>query len=202
MVHGGTSSGSGYLRTVDGRPGWAYRFVEHGYRVVTPDLPGCGRSGQVAPEDHGGDLVVRGLSGLIESLPPPIILMTHSMSGAFGWTLLERHGARISRLVAVAPARPGNISPEPQVLSETADEIELQAGALRFQLKKGAPFRPDRDFVEKKLVGNSRLFPRAQMEAYTATLLPIPARLIFERLNIGGVQQRVRDPQPLPASKC
>ena len=31
------------------------------------------------------------------------------MSGAYGWKLLERHGERITKLIAVAPAAPGNI---------------------------------------------------------------------------------------------
>ena len=31
------------------------------------------------------------------------------MSGAYGWKLLERHGERITKLIAVAPAPPGNI---------------------------------------------------------------------------------------------
>ena len=94
--------------------------------------PGCGRGGQVAPEDHGGDLVVRGLSGLIESLPPPIILMTHSMSGAFG--LASNVMARASRDRRRRASASRQIS-RPSLESETADEIELQAGALRFQLK-------------------------------------------------------------------
>src|SRR5207249_6199929 len=37
MVHGGSHTGSCYLITAEGKPGWAYRFAERGYRVAVPD---------------------------------------------------------------------------------------------------------------------------------------------------------------------
>ena len=51
LVHGGGFSGSCYLSTPDGRPGWAADFARHGYRVVVPDWPGVGRSAGIAPDD-------------------------------------------------------------------------------------------------------------------------------------------------------
>lgn len=44
MVHGGGGQGTDWLGTPDGRPGWATRFVEHGYPVYIVDRPGFGRS--------------------------------------------------------------------------------------------------------------------------------------------------------------
>ena len=52
MVHGGAHTGACYQRTADGRPGWAYRFAERGYRVVVPDWPGTGRSGYILSLIH------------------------------------------------------------------------------------------------------------------------------------------------------
>ncbi|MEA2946954.1 MAG: hypothetical protein QOI40_2284, partial [Alphaproteobacteria bacterium] len=68
MVHGGAHSGACYQRTVDGRPGWAYRFAERGYRVAVPDWPGTGRSGYISIDKLDGAAVVAGLGGLVRGL--------------------------------------------------------------------------------------------------------------------------------------
>ena len=44
LVHGGGGQGTDWLGTVDGRPGWAQRFVEAGCAVYVVDRPGHGRS--------------------------------------------------------------------------------------------------------------------------------------------------------------
>lgn len=191
MVHGGAHSGSCYLRTADGRPGWAHSFAEAGYRAVVPDWPGIGRSGWVPQEDLTGMTVAAGLGGVIEALGGQVILMTHSMSGAYGWRLLESHGAAIEAVIGVAPAQPGNIQAVPAVARETDDHVELAGQGVFPRLDKRAPTLPSRVFVEKKLVGDSRHFPRHLMADYAASLLAIPPRLVYERLNIGGSQIRV-----------
>src|SRR5467141_3909496 len=44
---GGGQTNVALLQTPDGRPGWAYDFVNRGYTVYMLDLPGRGRSGSV-----------------------------------------------------------------------------------------------------------------------------------------------------------
>lgn len=44
LVHGGGGQGTDWLGTVDGRPGWAQRFVAEGYPVYVVDRAGHGRS--------------------------------------------------------------------------------------------------------------------------------------------------------------
>ncbi|WP_291053773.1 alpha/beta fold hydrolase [Herbiconiux sp.] len=44
FVHGGGAQGTDWLGTVDGRTGWARRFVEAGFAVYVIDRPGHGRS--------------------------------------------------------------------------------------------------------------------------------------------------------------
>lgn len=44
FVHGGGGQGSEFLRTPDGRPGWAHVFLRAGYPVYILDRPGHGRS--------------------------------------------------------------------------------------------------------------------------------------------------------------
>jgi len=194
MLHGGAHSGTCYQQTADGRPGWAYVFAAHGYRVVVPDWPGIGRSGHIPYDQLDGDCVVSGLSALIESIDTPVVLLTHSMSGCYGWRLLELNGDRISAIVGVAPSPPGNIQSVPQNVTETPEAFELETFGQVTRVEKTKAFIPTQAFIENKLVGESRHFPREMLAAYGASLLATPPRILIGRLNIGGRQVRVGDP--------
>lgn len=52
MIHGTGQTGNNFLSTPDGRRGWAYDFLERGYRVYVVDQVGRGRSGTF-PEIYG-----------------------------------------------------------------------------------------------------------------------------------------------------
>jgi pimeloyl-ACP methyl ester carboxylesterase len=45
MIHGGSQTGTNFLGTPDGRPGWADYFLREGYAVYVVDQPGRARSG-------------------------------------------------------------------------------------------------------------------------------------------------------------
>jgi pimeloyl-ACP methyl ester carboxylesterase len=195
LIHGGGHTGACYLATADGRPGWASVFARHGHQVIVPDWPGVGRSGHVPHEQLNGEVVVAGLAEVIGSLAEPAIVLTHSMSGAYGWKLLERCGDRIARVVGIAPSVPGNIQPAPVVVADdgAAIDVRLFEGAALMQLNRKAAFAPSAGFAEKKLVGDSRRFPREHMARYAASLIAIPPRLPLERLNVDGSQLKVAD---------
>jgi pimeloyl-ACP methyl ester carboxylesterase len=201
MVHGGAHSGACYQRTADGRPGWAYRFAERGYRAVVPDWPGSGRSGHVPLDRLDGATVVEGLGALARWLGTPLVLLTHSMSGAYGWRLLELHGDVIAAVVGVAPAPPGNIQKLPPVYEETQTAIETEVSGRRVRIDKMGMAVQGRDFVERKLVGESRFFPREQLAVYAAELLPIAPKVLLERQNVHGSQLRVSDPKKLAGKR-
>ena len=195
LVHGGAHTGSCYLVTADGRPGWAQAFARQGYKVVVPDWPGCGRSGRVPCDALDGELVVAALGSVLDALAEPAIVMTHSMSGAYGWKLLEHHGKNIARLIGIAPSAPGNIQAAPIILDDSADAITVQffEGASVLQLSRTLPYVPDHDFVDRKLIGAGTRFPRDHSARYAASLIAIPPRLVLERANIDGSQLTVGD---------
>jgi pimeloyl-ACP methyl ester carboxylesterase len=201
MIHGGAHSGACYQRTADGRPGWAYVFAARGYRAVVPDWPGTGRSGHIAPDALNGTAVVTGLGMLLRSLEGPLVLLTHSMGGAYGWRLAELHHDLIHAVVGVAPAPPGNIQTPAPVHAETETTVETQASGRRVTVHKNEPVLPTRDFVERKLIGESRFFPRARLAEYAASLRPTPPRLVLERQNVHGSQLCVGEPQKLAGKR-
>jgi pimeloyl-ACP methyl ester carboxylesterase len=192
LISGGAHTGTCYLATADGRPGWAHAFVRAGYKVVVVDWPGVGRSGYIPLDQLTGEVVVAGLGKVLASLDRPAIVMTHSMSGAYGWKLIENYGERVARLVAVAPGPPGNIQAVGEVVSETADTVAVR-GAVTLTINLRQPVVSDRNFVEVKLVGKSTQFPRDRIGLYASSLVPIPPRLLFERRNVRGSQLKVGD---------
>jgi pimeloyl-ACP methyl ester carboxylesterase len=192
-VHGGAHTGQCWELTPDARPGWAVRFAEWGHPVYVPDWPGVGRSAYVPMAEMSGATVCAGIGGLLETLEQPAILMTHSMSGAYGWRLLERHGDKIAALVAVAPGPPGNIQPEPTVLSKGEDFVEVRGVALTWKLPLDAPMPPSDALIKDKLIGRSTRFPWQALEAYRGMLHAIAPRVIYERQNVGGSQLKVAD---------
>ena len=122
-----------------------------------PDWPGTGRSGYIPLDDLTGEVVVEGLGKILASLGEPALVMTHSMSGAYGWKLVENYGELIVKLVAIAPGPPGNIQAVSDIVSETADTVVVRSSVtLTINLRQ--PVVSDRNFVEVKLVGASTQF--------------------------------------------
>jgi len=194
MIHGGGHTGACWLTTADQRPGWASRFVARGYSVVVPDWPGHGRSGALAPETITGDLVIEGLISVLDRLPGPLVLVTHSMAGAFGWRIAEKCADRIAAIVGLAPAPPGNIQYEGKIVGETENELFIDDGMrISSVMRKGFGLASSEAIVAK-LIGNSLQFPESDVGSYIRTLAHVSARLHYERLNTNGTQVRVDTP--------
>jgi pimeloyl-ACP methyl ester carboxylesterase len=196
LVHGGAHTGSCYLQTPAGRPGWAQQFAGFGFPVVVPDWPGVGRSGRMDFADLTGEAVCRALGGLIESLGEPCVLLTHSMSGAYGWRLVETHGDRIRGVIGVAPSPPGDLEPAPPILEQGEDYVIVRRGAFERRVDLVQPTAFNDELVENKLVGGGGQFPRDFLDAYKRSLGATPPRLAYERSNIEGSQLRITDTAP------
>ena len=192
LIHGGAHTGACYLMTADGRHGWAHAFVRAGYRVFIPDWAGSGRSGHVPYDDLTGETVVAGLGKALIAVGEPAVVMTHSMSGPYGWKLLEQYGDHVAKMVAVAPGPPGNIQPVATIASETPETLEVR-GTTNYTLERKAPFVATPAFVSSKLIGKSTQFPREHAARYAASLQLIAPQLLQQRLNIGGSQMKVAD---------
>jgi pimeloyl-ACP methyl ester carboxylesterase len=162
FFHGAGQTGVDWLQTPDGRPGWAYDFLEMGYVVYLEDYPGRGRSAYVP--GHDGNLNIRnapdleqiftasaatadfpqasrhtqwpgsgrmgdkifddfnktqvqfmgGQDGpaveaniaLLDMIASPVILLTHSQGGAFGWPVAQARPDLVKAIVTVEPAAP------------------------------------------------------------------------------------------------
>ncbi len=192
MLHGGAHTGACYLGAPDGRPGWAHDFVERGFPVLVPDWPGIGRSGHVPAEQLTGEAVCAGLAQVIAEAGEQVVLLTHSMSGAYGWKLLEMVGDRIAKLVAIAPSPPGNIQQAPDIVAETPGSLTIR-GTTDFTLLRNAAFVATRSFALHKLVGTGTQFPAEQVDRYVDSLVAIPPLLLQQRLNVDASQLRVTD---------
>jgi pimeloyl-ACP methyl ester carboxylesterase len=168
FLHGAGQTGTDWLQTPDGRPGWAYYFVKQGYVVYMVDYPARGRSAYVSDADGPltirtapqlekiwtdltelgdwpqakkytqwpseaankgkmGDPVfddfartqVQFLSGgsqdklnldahvaLLEKIGTPVILLTHSQGGAFGFQVADARSKLVKAIVTAEPAGP------------------------------------------------------------------------------------------------
>lgn len=193
MLHGGGHTGSCWLATADGRPGWAYRLAGAGWPVLVVDWPGHGRSGAIDPDQTSGELVCQRLAGAIDLAGGPVVLLTHSMGGALGWRLAELRAGQIAAIVGVAPGPPGNIQPQGEIIREDADTLWVRQPTRTARIPRHGFSVGDKDFVENKLVGASARFPRAYLASYAASLTPTAARLLYERQNTLGTQVRVSD---------
>ncbi len=198
MIHGGGHSGACYLLTADNRPGWACRFAGTGYPVWLPDWPGCGRSGDVPFAELTGERVCAVLGAVLaaaaaESPTGRVVMMTHSMSGALGWKLVERNRPLIEKVVAVAPGPPGNIQAAANVIEETDDEVVVESFGMTRRLSRDRVYAGGLEFVTHKLIGKSTRFPDGVLDMYAGQVAGVPPRLLMERQNIRGSQLKVED---------
>src|SRR5579863_10058471 len=59
FFHGAGQTGTDWLQTPDGRPGWAYFFIKQGYTIYMVDFPARGRSTYNPSPDGDGALTIR-----------------------------------------------------------------------------------------------------------------------------------------------
>jgi pimeloyl-ACP methyl ester carboxylesterase len=194
MIHGGFHTGDCYLRTPDGRPGWAPVFARHGHTVFVPDWPCRGRSpGAEALVSLSSLDVARSMSALLREVGPAVVL-AHSAGGPLAWWLAEHCSDQVAAIVAVAPGPPANL------MEPLPDDPQLIA-AMGSDAGKGCPVysnldrpvRVDADFIAA-FWANSPRFPHGALQAYASSIVAESPRILNERFNIGGHGLRITDP--------
>lgn len=80
FIHGGAQTATNWLKTPDGRPGWAYIFVELGYEVYLVDQPARGRSPW-----HGE------LNGELISAPVALVERYFTATAQSDWPQAKKH---------------------------------------------------------------------------------------------------------------
>ena len=186
MLHGGFHTGSAFITTPDGRPGWAQYFAMRGHHVYVPDWPGHGRS----PADRNfSRLSMREIAPALAAVVQdagPAILFAHSAAGPIAWWIADRHPDLVKAIVGIAPGPPSNIQ---QALPDDPAAIE----ALRHDEDAGCPVYSPLDapvYVDSQFIhtfwANTARFPKAAVQAYAKSIVPESAAVLNERFNIGG----------------
>src|SRR5665213_3828140 len=170
FFHGAGQTGTDWMQTPDGRPGWAYYFTKLGYTVYMVDFPARGRSTYNPAADGDGALTIRtalqleqiwtdiGAQGnwpqakkfsqwtgdgpnkgtmgdpvfddfartqvqllqggkqaklnldahvaLLDKIGSPVILITHSQGGEFGWQVADARPKLVKAIITAEPAGP------------------------------------------------------------------------------------------------
>lgn len=140
-------------------------------------MAGLGRSGYCDLEKINGSDVVGVLGKLIRDVGVPVTLVVHSMSGPYGFALVDRYREFIRNIVAVAPEPPGNIQPVPEVIYEDSERIEVQGLVLRWNIKRNSIIEPTDHLISEKLIGSSTRFPKWAIPNYKPLLVGLPSCL-------------------------
>ena len=194
MLHGGGHTGSCYLATPDGRPGWAPLFANKGYDVFVPDWPGHGRS-PMGPDfaSLGTQDIATSFLAFLEEIGPAILLV-HSASGPIAWWMTEQRPDLVLAVLGIAPGGPANLLPD-----LPADPEKILA--LRNDEQAGCPVysKEDRplwfnDAFAADFWANAPRFPKSSFSNYVHSIVPESARVLNERFNIGGRGLKIRNP--------
>lgn len=84
------------------------RLVAQGFRVITPDLRGCGRSSKPATvADYRMHLLVGDVAALLDELGAgPVALVGHDWGAALAWAVAAYLPERVSHLVVLSVGHP------------------------------------------------------------------------------------------------
>jgi pimeloyl-ACP methyl ester carboxylesterase len=193
MIHGACNTGTCFLTTPDGRPGWAYNFAEEGVDTFVIDWPGHGRSPMRANFLKMSTRDVRDSIAALLRETGPAVLIAHSAGGPIAWSLAEEFSDFVIGIVGISPGPPSNL-----LQSIPADSGgDLPAGldtGLPISAPEGELFWVDRTFVEDNWFAGSQAPPNAA-ERFLRSVVPESPTVINERFNVAGSGLSLRAPQ-------
>lgn len=187
LIHGGGSTGATWRTDLQGGPGWADRLAEDGHVCWVTDWPGAGRSGRRVVTDLGYEDVVAGYRRLLRDvIGEPVVVVCHSMGGAAAWQLVEHETDLVAGVVAVAAAFPGNLSSPSEVLADdgTVVRVRFSDSGAEFEIDRGRGYLYEDDYIHRQGIATSRRFPMDRVDALRAGLVPIPPRMLLQRMSV------------------
>lgn len=196
LIPGGGATAACWTATPDGRPGWAQALIAAGHPVWLTDWPGVGRSGGRSMLEIAYADVVEGYERLLaDVIAEPVVVVCHSMGGAIAWQLVVRHPELVHGVVSVAGAYPGNLVPQSELLSERdgVHHVRFAETGVEFRVDANAPYVYEDGYVEHQAIGSSTRFPRESEDVFRASLVPLPPRMVLERLGVLAGMPRIDD---------
>lgn len=196
FVHGGGATGACWRVTPDGRAGWADLLAGDGCESWVTDWPGGGRSGGREPLELTYEDLVDGYVALLRDvIGRPAVVVCHSMGGALTWKLVERARPLVLAVAAIGASYPGNIAPVSDVLADDGTSLRLRFAAtgVEFTVRRDRLYRYDDAYVFDQGLATSTRFPRECVDAFRASLVGIPPRVLLQRLGAEGGLPCVED---------
>ncbi len=179
-----------FLKTPDGREGWAFDLSKAGFDVYVVNWYNLNSP----TTEFDSNFIIESISNFINTkIQQEVFLLTHSASGSFGWKLAEIN-KKIKKIVAIAPAPPGNIQEIPEsIISEDGNTISvmhLNTVPYNFSLNKN--WVADSNWIKQKAIGSkTNFFPEDWISNYQASLVSVPGKIMYERMNIKGSQIKI-----------
>ena len=196
MIPGGGATGACFLADLTGRPGWAYQLAKSGHEVWVADWPGCGRSGNRLLTDIVYDDVVEGYRRLLRDvIGHPVAIVCHSMGAAVAWQLVEQEPDLVTGVVGLGAAFPGNLSSPSEIVSESGTVVTVRSplsGAV-FVVDLSRGWLYEDDYIYRQGISTSTHFPMHLVDRMRAGFIPIPPKMVLQRLCVLSGLPRVED---------
>ena len=99
-------------------------FLKKNYRVVTPDLPGFGKSNKAKPYNNIYDMAQTILDCLKEKKIEKFYLLGHSMGGMIVQEMAKTSGDKISKLVCYSTGPRGEIPGRFETIDQSRENLK------------------------------------------------------------------------------
>lgn len=191
MIPGFAHTKEHFLETPDKRKGWAYNFSDQGYDVYCINWPGIKTDVNFDNEKVVPENIVNDIADFIKNkIKSKTILLVHSAAGPFGWKLAEV-SPNIEIVIGIAPGGPGNIQAVPEVREISKSEIEVFNYSTPYLFDVNKAWQPTDDWIKNKLIGTSKFFPSEAYLSYKDSLICVPSKVLYGRMNINSSQIKV-----------
>lgn len=196
MVPGGGATGACFRADLSGGAGWADQLADLGHEVWVTDWPGCGRSGNRLLTDIEYRDVVEGHRRLLRDvIGRPVVVVGHSMGAGVAWQLVEQETDLVTGVVGVGAAFPGNLSTRCEIVAEEGSVVTVRSplsGAV-FVVDLSRGWLYEDDYIYRQGISTSTRFPMDLVDRMRASFIPIPPRMVLQRLCVVPGLPRVED---------